>query len=300
VWTRTGSATELVVKRAAPVPPARARVLVLLVVTGAAIVAAALWPAVPQDPGYHDFADTRALWGVPSFLNVASNVVFLIVGIAGLRWVARQPLAERGPLQTRWERGAALVLFSGVTLTAFGSAWYHLAPSNATLIWDRLPMTLAFMAFFALVIADRIGLGPARVLLPLLLVVGVGSVAYWAFTERMGAGDLRLYGLVQFLPIVLIPLLLVLFPSTYTSAAGVLGALAWYSGAKVAELLDQGIFGLGGLVSGHTLKHVFAGVAAWWILRTLAHRRVVVPGVEAVPGGAGAPATRMSPDQAGR
>jgi Ceramidase len=275
-------------------------VLALLAMTGAAIVAAALWPAVPQDLAYHDFADTRALLGVPSFLNVVSNIVFLIVGVAGLRWTARQPLTERGPLQTRWERRAILVIFSGVTLTAFGSAWYHLAPSNATLIWDRLPMTLAFMAFFALVIADRIGLGPARVLLPLLLVVGVGSVAYWAFTERMGAGDLRLYGLVQFLPIVLIPLLLVLFPPRYTGALGVLGALAWYGGAKVAELLDPVIFALGGLVSGHTLKHLLAGVAAWWILRTLAHRRVAVPGGERVPGGEAVPATRTQTGQAGR
>jgi hypothetical protein len=275
-------------------------VLALLAITGAAIVAAALWPAVPQDPAYHDFADPRSWLGVPSFLNVVSNVVFLVAGVAGLRWTARQPLTERGPLRTRWERRTTLVLFTGVTLTAFGSAWYHLAPSNATLIWDRLPMTLAFMAFFALVIADRIGLGPARALLPLLLVVGVGSVAYWAFTERMGAGDLRLYGLVQFLPIVLIPLLLALFPPTCTGAAGVIGALAWYGGAKLAELLDRPVFAVGGLVSGHTLKHVLAGVAAWWILRTLAHRRVLGPGVERVPGGGVVPATRTSADQAGR
>jgi hypothetical protein len=151
------------------------------------------------------------------------------------------------------------------------------------------------------VIADRIGLGAARPLLPLLLVVGVGSVAYWAYTERVGAGDLRLYGLVQFLPIVLIPLLLALFPATYTGAAGVIGALGWYGAAKAAELLDRPIFALGGVVSGHSLKHVLAGVAAWWILRTLARRRVTGTDVVTVPGGepALAPPGGID-DQAGR
>jgi hypothetical protein len=268
--------------------------------TGGALIAVALWPAVPQDLGYHAFADQRPFLGIPSFLNVASNVVFLVVGGTGLVWAARQPLTSHGPLRSPWERGAALVLFSGVTLTAFGSGWYHAAPGNSTLVWDRLPMTLAFMAFLALVIADRVGPGPARALLPLLLGVGAASVAYWAWTERMGAGDLRLYGLVQFLPLVLIPLMLALFPATYTGVSGVLGAVAWYGAAKVAELLDGPIFALGHVVSGHTLKHVLAGVAAGWILRMLAGRRVVGGVVEAIPGGEPALATPSDVGQAGR
>lgn len=44
---------------------------------------------------------------------------------------------------------ALAVLFAGVLLTSAGSTWYHLAPTNDSLVWDRLPMTLGFMGLFA-------------------------------------------------------------------------------------------------------------------------------------------------------
>lgn len=268
---------------ATPPPPVltprafRARVAVLAAAAGLAVTAAALVRPVSQDPAYHAFADARTILGVPSFLNVASNAVFLIAGAWGLIVVGRRPLSDDGPLRRPWERGAFLVLFAGVALTAIGSARYHAAPSNATLVWDRLPMTLAFMAFFAVTVAERVGLAAGRRLLPLLLAVGVASVWYWDATERAGAGDLRLYGLVQFLPMALIPLLLLLFPPAYTGTADVLAVLGWYVAAKAAEVLDAPIFAAGGIVSGHTVKHVLSGVAALWIVRMLKRRRPVRP-----------------------
>ncbi len=262
----------------ATLAPARAagrrrRLALLLGVVAAGIGAAILLPPIPQDEAYHVFADQRAFLGVPAFLNVISNGLFLVVGLRGLAWLRREPVAAAGPLRVGWERGAGAILFGGIALTAVGSAWYHAAPSDATLVWDRLPMTIAFMAFFALLLADRVGLGVARALLPGLLALGAGSVVYWALTERAGAGDLRAYGLVQFLPMALIPLLLALFPAAYTRGSDVLGVLAWYAAAKAAEILDRPIFALGTMVSGHTLKHLLAGVAAWWILRMLTRRR---------------------------
>ncbi|HXH83687.1 MAG TPA: ceramidase domain-containing protein [Candidatus Tectomicrobia bacterium] len=254
-------------------PVARVRVRWLVAVVAIAVVATALVPRVPQDPAYHAFADTRSVLGLPHALNVLSNVVFLWAGLHGLLWLRRERARTGGPLTTEWERGAAAVLFGGIALTGVGSAWYHLAPDNATLVWDRLPMTLAFMTFLALVLAERVSLAAGRRLLPVLLGAGVGSVLYWAATERAGAGDLRPYALVQFLPMALIPLLLGFFPARYSRGGDVLGVIGWYAAAKAAELLDAPIFAAGGIVSGHTLKHVLAGVAAWWIVRMVMRRR---------------------------
>src|SRR5262245_15202615 len=38
---------------------------------------------IPQDLSYHTFADDRTMLGVPNFLNVASNLPFIVVGVLG-------------------------------------------------------------------------------------------------------------------------------------------------------------------------------------------------------------------------
>ncbi len=227
----------------------RLGVLVTLGVAGVAVAAAL--PPIPQPLGYHDFADRRTLAGIPNALNVLSNLLFFVVGAAGLARL--------------WDRGAGAILLAGIAATGVGSAWYHLAPSSGRLVWDRLPMTIVFMTILALVLADRFGARAGRVLLPPLLLAGFGSVAYWALLDD----DLRAYGLVQFFPMVAIPFLLLAFPR----ARGRDGDLWWagicYAVSKVTEHLDATIFALGGIVSGHTLKHLLAGAGAALILRWL-------------------------------
>ena len=228
----------------------------------------ALRPRFGQDPSYHRFADTRPLLGVPNASDVLSNLAFAAVGIAALLFLARRPDA----FVDRRERLPWVVLFVGVALTSVGSAWYHLAPDNARLVWDRLPMTLAFMGLFAALLVERVSLRLGLALLPALLLAGLTSVAYWHVTETAGRGDLRPYFLVQFYPLLAIPLLLAVFPARYTGATNLVVALAFYLAAKVVESYDAAIYGLGGLVSGHTLKHLLAAAGAWWLLRMLRHR----------------------------
>jgi hypothetical protein len=248
-----------------------------LAIAGLAVLAVAIaaWlPPIAQDPAYHAFADQRRLLGVPSFLNVASNLFFVLVGAHGLRVVRRAGAPRRdGPFGERWEQVALLVMFAGVALTGLGSAWYHLAPGNGTLVWDRLPMTLAFMTLLALTIGERVSSPIGPWLLPVLLAVGAASVAVWHVSEASGRGDLRLYGLVQFFPLVAIPLMLALFPPRYTRGADLVLALGLYVVAKLFELLDAAIFSLGHLVSGHTLKHLVAAGATGVIARMIARRR---------------------------
>jgi hypothetical protein len=135
----------------------RYRPHLLLALSLAMVLAIAAQPPIPQDPAYHRFADARTLLGVPDFWNVASNLPFLLVGLAGLAWLARHAAAIEPVLRRAWG-----LLFAGVSLVGLGSAWYHLQPGNAALVWDRLPMTLAFMALFAIVLGEHIDLRLAR------------------------------------------------------------------------------------------------------------------------------------------
>jgi hypothetical protein len=245
------------------------RIAVLTGVTLAVAIAMFLMPPIRQDPAYHRFADQRALLGIPHCLDVLSNGPFLLVGLAGLGFLWRQG-SHFVDARERWPWA---VFFAGVALTAFGSAYYHLAPDNARLVWDRLPMTLGFMGVLAAMVAERIGVGAGLRLLAPLVIAGALSVAWWRYTEMHGREDLRAYALVQFYGIAAVLLVLALFPAKYTRGGDVLAAVGFYALAKILETLDASIFSLGQAVSGHTLKHLAAAFAAFWLLRMVRVRR---------------------------
>ena len=251
----------------------RRRVRFLLALGALMVGVMFLVPRIPQDAAYHDFADQRTCLGVPNCLNVASNLPFLVVGVLGFLFLVRDRAAGgTDAFITPAERRPYWALFAGVGLTGLGSAYYHWAPDNTTLFWDRLPMTIAFMALLSSVIAERISLTAGLRLLWPLLVVGALSTLYWHVGEIRGVGDLRPYALVQFGTMVAIPLVLWLFPPRYTGTADMVRVIAWYGLAKVFEHFDHGFFRLTG-VSGHTLKHLASAVGAWWILRMVQRRR---------------------------
>jgi hypothetical protein len=225
-------------------------------------------PRIAQDPAYHRMADERTLLGIPNALNVLSNAPFAVIGVWGLARVFR-----RGAMATD-ERGPYAALFGGVLLTAFGSSYDHLAPDNARLVWDRLPMTVGFMGLVAAIMGERVSARLARVLLIPLLALGAASVAYWSRSETAGAGDLRPYVLVQFGSLLAIVSMMALFPDPRarpgTRWLGL--ALLGYAAAKVLEAADRPIFERLRFVSGHTLKHLVAALAVGCIVALLASR----------------------------
>lgn len=244
----------------------RRRGLVLLLTAIACTVAVWLGPPIHQDLGYHQFADTRTLLAVPNALNVLSNLPFAVVGLLGLHkvWVAQAP----SPLAERGQRSWFLVLFGGIFLTAFGSAYYHYAPDSRSLFWDRLPMTLGFMSLFALVLKERVSVRLGDVLAGPLVLLGLASVSYWRWGDASGHGDLRLYVLVQFYPLLSLPLILWLFPPRYAGTRELVVTIGWYALAKALEVADARIFALtSNLVSGHSLKHLAAATATWFLVR---------------------------------
>lgn len=238
------------------------KVLLLLVVTVALLAATFMMPRLAQDPAYHLFADSREWMGIPNTWNVLSNIPFVIVGGYGLFSVATSGTT---PILRR----IYCLVFLGIVLTGVGSAWYHLSPDNDRLVYDRLPMVIIFMSFLAAVLASWVGERWAeRLVLPLLLL-GVGSVLWWHHTEVGGNGDLRLYGFVQFYPMVLTPVLLLMQKRDsglrFDTRRLLLWVVFWYLLAKAAEHWDELVFHTLGFMSGHSLKHLLSSIACLYI-----------------------------------
>jgi len=252
----------------------RSGIAAFFIVTAVIILAAVLAPRVPQPRSYHQFADQRAWLGILNFGDVASNFPFAVVGIWGLWFV----WSERGRPQflDQRERWPYALGFFGLFLTAFGSSYYHLAPDNARLVWDRLPMTLVFMPLVAAMIAERISVKVGLWLLPVLTAIGAASVWQWYASELRGEGDLRMYAAVQVYALVIL-LVALLLPPRYTRNTDLLWVVGFYALAKILETADRQVFELTGrAVSGHTLKHLAAAMAGYWVLRMLTKRRPLV------------------------
>jgi hypothetical protein len=240
----------------------RLGVALITAICGLAITGLLFIDPIKQDSGYHLFIDTRTIFGIPNFWNVVSNLPFLIVGALG----AYQIIGSRELKIIDTIKMAYLSFFTGLVLIALGSAYYHLSPQNQTLLWDRLAMSIAFMALFAIVLAEFIDKGVGRILWPILTLAGIGAVLYWFITETGGRGDLRYYVLVQFLPMLIIPVILLCFRSPFTHVSAYWWLLVAYSAAKLFEHFDVGIYQLTGTVSGHTLKHIAAAIGTYLLL----------------------------------
>jgi len=247
------------------------RAYILLGVVLFAVVVATLFPPFPQPLGYHDFADKREILGIPNFWDVVSNLPFLVIGIFGVGLVSLGTL-QGGIAELRT---AYLVFFIGTALVGVGSGYYHLNPANETLFWDRLPMTLAFAAFFSIVVGEYVSVRLGTRLLWPLLLVGAFSVVYWSYTESLGRGDLRPYALVQFLPIVLTLLILVTYRSPFGNSRYMWAIIGTYALAKIAEMLDGQLYQLLAELSGHSLKHLIASAGGGLLCLALLKRKPI-------------------------
>jgi len=242
------------------------------------LAAAALFHGpIGQPPGYHDFADQKIVFGIPHFADVVSNLGFALVALWG--WLRLAQASRHPDIRSGWAGYSVFLI--GLFLTALGSSWYHLAPDNASLVWDRLPIALACGGLLAGVRGD-VQHKHSRELTAWLSLVAVLSVGWWHFTELSGQGDLRPYLLLQGLPILLIPLWQWIYRMSGADRLAFGAALALYVVAKLAELNDHEIAVVLGAASGHTLKHLLATGAAALIVGRLVFR--VQPGLRACAG----------------
>jgi hypothetical protein len=250
------------------------RVGVINILALITIIAIFCFDPIAQDQSYHKFADTRAYLGLENFFDVMSNFPFILLGAWGLYFITKEEGARRlfymSGEKTLWQ-----IFFLGVFLVGFGSGYYHLDTNNASIIWDRIPITISFMSLFSLIIMERIDGRFGLILSPILLVSGIVTVFYWYYTELLGRGDLRAYVLIQLIPLMLIPIILWMFTARYTQSKYLLYSLGWYVIAKLLELLDQRIFEAFGGISGHTLKHLAVACGIYAMLLYLKNRELL-------------------------
>lgn len=232
------------------------------VVVFGSFAALLLQAPIAQDQNYHAFADSRALSGIPNFGDVASNLPFLIVGLAGL-WLCLS--RDLGPLRNAW-----LVMFTGIALVGVASSYYHWTPNDETLVWDRSSLTVGFMGLFIGLLGEYLG-ERLRMLLGPAVFLGVASVLYWHWFD-----DLRIYYWVQMVPLLIVPFVMLAFRPRYTHQSLILAGAILYGLAKLTELGDKVIFrATGENVSGHTLKHLLAAAGCLAIFLALKWRRPI-------------------------
>ena len=245
----------------------------LAVVVALVVLAMGVHGPVAQWPEYHAFADTRVWLGMPNAANVLSNLPFAAIGSWGLWRLVRS--SRPGPARTTalpW-----LVFCAALICTAVGSAVYHWAPDNASLVIDRLPIAWACAALLCGFLGERVHerWESSRTLAAALVVASL-SVAYWYWTESLGRGDLRAYLFVQFLPMLLIPVALIQRLPMHRE--GAVSARTWclvlglYAAAKGMEIADHLVLQATQWVSGHMLKHLLAAFAAACLVAALIRR----------------------------
>ena len=247
------------------------RLKIIATLVAVSIIAVFSMDPIAQDPAYHHFADQRGTLNIPNFYNVLSSFPFVIIGIMGMHLVGSGRATGGLPeLQVVY-----LTFFAGVFLTGIGSAYYHYYPTNQNLLWDRLPMTIAFMALFSAIAGENISSQMALKLLIPLLVSGIASAVYWYVSELNGHGDLRAYLLVQFLPVLLIPLILWLFNSRLNGNKYIWGVIGAYAVSKLLEFFDAQIYSSLDVISGHSLKHLIAAFATFIFYLALRNRQIL-------------------------
>lgn len=238
----------------------------------AIILVGALKP-IAQDISYHSFADERRMCSLPNFWNVISNVPFLLIGLFGMIYYFKQ---IRDKQEDVLYVNKLLFCF-GIFLTGIGSSFYHLHPDNDSLVWDRLPMTIAFMSFFSIVLGNFICYKTGQRMLFPLLLLGLISLVYWRMTSERGVEDLRFYIIIQFLPVVLIPVILLLYQENRSIKIYFWLILLSYVIAKIFECSDVFFYQKSNALSGHSLKHFAAalGPLIFLMMERKRHRKIV-------------------------
>ena len=222
-----------------------------------AIIGISISDVIKQDEAYHCFSDAKPWLGIPNFWNVVSNLPYLIVGVLGLRKYSIKSKQY-------------FIFFCSMILIAFGSSYYHWNPNNVTLVWDRLPMTLAFMSIVSIIISEFISLDLGKKLVFPFLLIGLSSVMYWVVFD-----DLRFYALVQFYPMVAVPIIMLTFESSYTMTKGYWLLFLSYFLAKLCEHYDHQIHHALHIISGHTIKHVVSAIGVYMLYDAYTKREYV-------------------------
>ena len=252
----------------------RTRLAVLWIAGGATLFA--VFAHRLRTPAYNLFADQATCLGIPNFTNVASNLAFVLVGVWALAWFWTERTRLRGTrFGSRTELALYASFFAAAVLVGLGSGYYHWVPTNATLFWDRCPMTLAAAALTGAFIAERVDRRAGVIVAIALALFLPATLVYWRMSEAAGAENLWPYIVGLYGSLGVATLLLLLFRSPFTHGGQAFVAVAWYAFAMPFDkLLDGWVYSLGGVLGGHAVKHVFAAMAMFWLFWFMLRPRV--------------------------
>ena len=236
------------------------KIIILISLFAASLIAVMLFGEIEQYQSYHNFADSRTFFAVPNFFDVSSNLLFAVVGMTGLRFAFTHVRREA---QYSW-----ITMFAGVTLVSFGSGYYHWNPNDGTLVWDRLPMMIGFMGLFSAVLTEFVNPKLEKFMLVPALAIGLSSVIYWRYT-----GDLRFYIWLQVVTFLVITAVLFMYEGRFTHSRYLLYTFGLFMLSKFTELNDRELYSVNNsLLSGHTLKHIISALAVFYLYLMLKRR----------------------------
>lgn len=220
----------------------------------------------------HPFVDSRGWWLIPNALDVLSNLPLMAAGVWGL-------LVLRARTMSASARQALVVFFVGLVFTGLGSMVYHWAPNAASLVLDRLGMAVTFAGALSLAVAGRVSSAAARCTLGVVMVLALLS-ALMPLTH----GNVLPWLVVQFGGMALIG-----WTALQKQVPGALRVHLWllialYAVAKAFELGDATVFhATGEWISGHSLKHVVAALAAWPVIHAVRQNAAITVPAKKVP-----------------
>jgi hypothetical protein len=262
---------------------------------GLLILFALLWviaivaPALPTpELAAAAFADSRAWHGLPNAMDVLSNLSFAAIGIWGLLRLRRLDRARKDADAVPAPQAAsqpsdnaldcAWMFFAGLILTAAGSAFYHLQPDGLRLAADRAGMAVAFAGILGVAVCDRVS---ARAGWPAAWFMLAGGLL--AAGVHHETGNVLPWALVQYGGMALVLTLALAKPVSGAIGLKLGWVIFFYGLAKLFELSDHAIYeATQQLVSGHTLKHLTAALAALPVLHALGRQILRHPGGEAI------------------
>ncbi|QUJ70064.1 hypothetical protein KDD30_18100 (plasmid) [Photobacterium sp. GJ3] len=245
---------------------ASACILVLLILLQSPVI---LPPDVDTDTSSRQISDVHPLHVIVSSLPLA------IVGFMGIRMLSLIPKKQADRVVEPEIATAYFLFFQALLATSLGAVYYDLLPTPFGLMLDRIPGAIALVSLYCIVLSEYVRPALGTKLLFPLNIYAVFSVVYWYWmtTAASGTADLSAYMLVQLLPILHLPLILLLYQGRWPDRPYYLAAFMCYGVAIGAESLDAEVWGMTqGIISGHCVKHVLAACAGGWVYLMLRQR----------------------------